>query len=227
MNDPAFSVVSAGICVSLLEMLVWFRWKKPWVSRDITAYPSSFSPYLRVLFGVLAGFGFGYALGSVAAAVAGSAIAWLSVLAIETDLANHKIPKEPCWVVFFTGTLAGITGYTMYAAIIAGIALIALGLIPLVLAILTKGGLGSGDVRYLVAVTPLAWWIGVTPLLVAVIVGCIIQIIIRTALVLRKKNVSQLPFGPALATGVILCVSVTTIATSGCETYFSLLSCGY
>jgi leader peptidase (prepilin peptidase)/N-methyltransferase len=165
-------------------------------------------------------------MNSFPAAVASTSIAWLAVLTVETDFINYKIPREACWTVFVIGTLAGFLAWDIYSAIYAFIAFIVLGGVTTLVALITKGGLGSGDVRFLIAVSPLAWWIGVVPLLMGIILGCVIQAGIKLAIMMRKGNARELPFGPALAIGISIWVIAAISLSDGCINHAGVLGCG-
>lgn len=127
----------------------------------------------------------------------------LGVVAIFTDLHSAKIPKEPCLVAIGFGLIAYATtgGPEQWGIFNLAVALTGLALVPFIAAMLTKGGLGFGDIRLLTAFAcTLSWWVGYEALLWGVITACILQGLVRLAT--RLRHAPKLPFGPALVIGV-------------------------
>lgn len=204
-TDMNITIVESAlaIIVSLsLETIYLKRWKLEWEKRNIFVFSQKSGTYLRVLGSLITGFAMVFLSQYAFIAVAFSALTWLSLLTIETDLRSNKIPKEPCWVVFGIGTAAGVLSYSLYGLISAVISFLILGGIFLLLALLTKGGLGSGDLRLVLAFTPLAWWLGVLPLLYGLFFASILQLFIRLILLTVGRHKNRLPFGPALVIGL-------------------------
>ena len=179
----------------LLEALTRFLWQARWTEREIKFSPSMLYSTLRLFGGLTIGFLFAVLSEAPESALAASAVGWLLILVVETDLRALKIPREPCWVVFIIGTVVGVATWSAAGAVSAGIALLALGGAGLFVALVSRGGLGSGDIRFMVALTPLAWWLGVTPVLVGVFIGCILQLLLRVILNLTHRGSTYLPFG--------------------------------
>ncbi|WHH59664.1 A24 family peptidase [Petroclostridium sp. X23] len=73
----------------------------------------------------------------------------------------------------------------------------------LIIAILSRGGMGGGDIK-LMAVAGL--FLGWKLILLALILGCIVGSVIGLALILLKKiqRRDKIPFGPFLATGIFI-----------------------
>lgn len=127
----------------------------------------------------------------------------LGTTATLTDLHSAKIPKEPCLVAIGLGLIAYATtgGPDQWGIFNLTVALTGLSLVPFLAALITKGGLGFGDIRLLTAFAcTLSWWIGYESLLWGVITACILQGLVRLAT--RLRHAPKLPFGPALVVGV-------------------------
>lgn len=114
------------------------------------------------------------------AAVAAAAFAWLSVLAITTDLATRKVPWDVSYPVAAVGIVAFALDYTFEGALAAGAALLGVVGVPLLARALTRKGLGASDVRILFAATATtSWWVGQTWLLYALMMAALGQSVVR------------------------------------------------
>ncbi len=92
----------------------------------------------------------------------------------------------------FTGT-AGIKGHIIAIFIVS---------VPLLLiAIISKGGMGMGDVKLMAAA---GFFLGARDILIAFVLGAIVGGVIAIGLVAFKgaKRVMKIPFGPFLAIGI-------------------------
>lgn len=150
-----------------------------------------------------------YAVPGVALSLA-AALA-LGVTAILTDISCKKIPKEPGLVAIAAGIIGCVlaNGIEMRGTFNLIVAILGVVLLPFLAAIATKG-LGYGDIRLLAAYTAtLAWWVGVYPLLWAIMTACFLQGLIRLAT--RLKHVPRLPFGPALVAGFTTWTAVAVL----------------
>jgi hypothetical protein len=202
------ALIGAATSVVLDLRLAW-RWRRAWVQRGIEgplntrlntalrlALPAAIAPLFTLVYSANA-LGTAY----VAAAV------WMGVVFTTTDLASCKIPREPAWVTLALGAIAVACAGNLAGALSAGVALVLVGLVSIVTVLLTRGGLGSGDVRMLLALTPLAVWVGFWPVLASILFGSLLQIPLRFALK-RWGNYSGpgLPFGPALLLGMVFSI---------------------
>lgn len=179
-------------------------WLRRWAGREIFLRQTSPTD-------LAVEFGFAFLIGAAAAVASGApwlgpaaaAAAWLSVFASRTDLATLRIPKEPCWVVFAIGVMAALANFSLPHAIVAVVALTFVAVVFLLTALLSRGALGSGDVRLVLALTPLTYWLGITPLLAGLLLAAALQLLLRAAQALPRHGASY-PFAPALALGILL-----------------------
>lgn len=203
-----------------LEVTLTRRWVARWEARDITPV-REFSTWRLLRFTGTLSIGVLTALvyfSPMAGAVT-ALIAWLFIVSIATDLRTMKIPREAAWTVLLLGaSLAGLDSLvtSSYAGLASfGVALAVVGSVMLATALLTRGALGSGDVRIMLAATPLAAWNGYESILMGIAFGGILQLALRPLLTKLKtsKAISvngmsrtAYPFVPALALGLIVAV---------------------
>lgn len=224
---PLIAAISVLSALSFLEVLRITVWQERWMLRGIGFSPSRRLMVLRI--GVSAGVGIGLATwwGYVYASMAASAVVWLMLTAVETDLIGRKIPREPCWTVLLVGILGGLASLSAAGAVSFALAFIFVGMAMLLAALVTRGGLGSGDVRFFLAMTPLAWWIGTSPVLVAVLIACALQVIARAYLLLVRRAQTHLPFAPALSLGMLSASFAYPFLGGGaCQEWAGILPCG-
>lgn len=127
-------------------------------------------------------------------------VGWVGAVSAGTDIAVTKIPKEPSWTVFAVGVASLAVnvarGTDMVAVWVFLASLAVTGTVLLFVAAVTKGSLGSGDVRLMVALTPLSAYAGFAVILLTVGVGCVLQLVAWKT-VYRHKGKTR-PFGPSL-----------------------------
>lgn len=208
----------AGL-VYLLELRLKRRWKDKWANRDITLAIRLTFPLTRVAPAVIAGTAAGIYWGeglnswsTFSPTVATGAMMWLAVLAVQTDLGSHKIPKEACWTILGVATFFGLLTFNEAAAASAFGGLGLIFFVTVLAALLTKGALGSGDVRLLLALTPISWWAGLVTPLMGVLIASFLQLLYR--IFARRRG--GLPFAPALIVGLVLAVIVNAPAGGPC-----------
>jgi leader peptidase (prepilin peptidase)/N-methyltransferase len=82
------------------------------------------------------------------------------------------------------------------------------GIISLLFAIITRGGIGGGDIKLLAA---LGLWLGPEKLLSTAVGGIILGGILALSLLLahKKNRKEKIPFGPGFALTAILCLLFT------------------
>ena len=221
------SVVSAFSALFMLEVLRSTIWQPKWDLRGVGYKSSARLVVVRLSVAVALGVGLAIWWGDVYASMATSAALWLMMTSVETDLIGRKIPREPCWTVLLIGVLGGLASLSAAGGISFILAFVCIGIAMLLAALVTKGGLGSGDVRFFVAMTPLAWWIGTSLVLVAVLIACIIQVAARVFLLAVGRPRYQLPFGPALSLGMLAALlAYPRIGGGACLEWAGMLPCG-
>ena len=206
-------VIFAVLAISTgLETITAFVLLPRWVGRGIQA--PVLSPRLltlRVSLASSAALAAGIGFNSPLTAVSVYASAWLAGIAVTTDLACMKIPKEPCWIALSIGTLSIAATLNLDAAINFGITFLAVSVALIVSLLISRGGLGSGDFRLVLGLTPLAAWFGVETFLWGLITACLTQLVFRATLA-RQRNISSktgLPFAPAIVAGQTLFTLIT------------------
>jgi prepilin signal peptidase PulO-like enzyme (type II secretory pathway) len=218
----ALSVVTAG----LLEGTAAYAWAARWAERGIALRADARWRAARASAAVIGGVVFAAVTGSAPAAVAGAAVCWLAVTATMTDLDSRKVPREACWTVLAVGTVVGAVTGSVAGAASAGVALLALGGGSFLVALLTRGGLGSGDVRLLAALSVLAWWSGPMVLLIGVAVAGALQAVLRAGAALaHRPDARAWPFAPALSAGVLAAGFAGAASAGVCSDWAGLLPC--
>lgn len=218
-------MIEAAVSVSLLSVLT-ARWSPRWAEREfvylVSLRRTRFAAgVVAAVLGTAAGVWFGAPMLSLGAA----AVAWYAVVAVSTDLACMRIPREPAKVVFGL-TLVSAIGASGPGWLSAAVAVSGLGLITLTLILITKGGLGSGDVRFLLAAAPLAAWFGFTAIFVGLFLASLIQLPLR--LVLRRTGRYEgkaLPFVLAISVGLLGAVVFLGAPGAPCAEWYPILAC--
>lgn len=144
-------------------------------------------------------------------ACAVAALALFGVCAVvltATDLREHRLPNQ--WtgalaagggVILGLGCLASDTGWTRFWGMLGGGAAY-LGLM-LVLHLLSRTGMGMGDVKLGGALGLYAGWLGWQHLFGAIVVAFVVGGLVALVLVLARRadGSTHLPFGPAMLAG--------------------------
>ena len=169
-------------------------------------------------------------------AVTVTALVWLAVLAVFTDLGSYRIPWDACWAATVPAALAAIPGIWLTpsktaALLSAGTALFFLVAIPLGVSLLLGRALGMSDIRLLlVVVVATGWWADPTLLIYGLMGASIPQLVARMLaprlgwgrMVAAPSGASrrEMPFAPAIVASMALAigVSVATEATA-CQTW--------
>lgn len=210
MPAPTAALVGAGIALAVL-CTYQIRQIPAWTERGI-------HPVLgwkvivpaQVITGLLSAF-FLAPVWGIAAAVAAAGFAWLSTLAVATDLATRKIPWDVAYPPAAIGAACFALDYTIEGALSFGAAALGVVGMPMLLRTLTNKGLGMSDVRFLIAATATtSWWVGQTWLLYALMAAGVSQTVVRVLAprhgwgsevpVPGKDGATrlELPFAPAL-----------------------------
>jgi len=138
-------------------------------------------------------------------AVAVSALVLALLLCTGTDLIEYRVPN----VVTYPGTLLALVAAALFPrgdplnALLAGLAG---GLIFLVMAIITRGGLGLGDVKLAVLIgAALGFPAGYQALVFGILAGgLVILALFVTGIVSRRQAVPYAPFLALAAVAVVL-----------------------
>jgi leader peptidase (prepilin peptidase)/N-methyltransferase len=155
-----------------------------------------------ILFGLLA-----WRTGLHTELLAFSCVALTSVPLIAIDLAELRLPTRLIWptclVTLALLTAAAAVNHDGQALLRAMIGMLALPTVYLVLALATRGGFGSGDVR-LAAVVGLvlawrSWPVLAAGTMLALALACVTGLV-RIALG-RASKTAPIPYGPAMITG--------------------------
>ena len=118
------------------------------------------------------------------------------------DLAHTIIPDA----ITLPGMLAGLLASVVLTPVGLGNALIGAllgGGVFLVIAVLSRGGMGGGDIKLIAMIGAFLGWQAV---LATMFLGALLLTLLGLALMLlrQKRRQDPLPFGPFLATGALL-----------------------
>lgn len=202
-------VIALGLGIvasTLLDRHLAYAWRKRWTSRGIYGpLNTDINTALRLLLPALVAGAFTIVYApTLFAAVYVAVATWMCIVSVTTDLATCKIPREPAWVTLAVGGIAVAVEWNLTGAASALVAFTLVGLVTVLTALVSRGGLGSGDVRLLLALTPLAAWVGFWPIFISLLVASLIQIPLRYLLKRFGNYQAQgLPFGPALVIAVV------------------------
>jgi Flp pilus assembly protein protease CpaA len=216
------------ILIASLEYLTIKVWRSKWLSREysLTWLDKQYLKGIRIILPILLPLLVLLRYKNLTASISAGLILWLAILSITTDLESLKIPLEPCWAIFFLGIVLLFIGGSAAGWASFAVAFITLGIAMFLSALITRGGLGTGDIRLLLASTPLATWVGYTPFLIAVFLAGIIQLPLRF---LFKNKLKQLekgfPFAPALMIGLLFSIIFFSHQNTICHEWLNGLSC--
>lgn len=247
MNPVVTFTTLLLVGLAVVESVTFRVWTDRWATRQITVnLPVLLAVGLRAGATVLAAVAvFTVYPGRWQYGIAAAALAWLTVLAVQTDLSSSKIPREACHAVAFVGlgmcvvTWPGPAGWLNLA-----LALLTCVVVPFIASAFLRGGLGLGDVRLLWAWAACAgWWLGFVPLAWALIAGSLIGVVVHVAAIrfewgtvtndvpawvstatedgtttATRKPRRHVPFAPSLATGLVLAVAYAmTVGIDACS----------
>lgn len=207
MLDVLLAVIPVAVILELLTTLVWAQ---AWADRgiNVASLTSNTDRVTRTLLACAVGTLVATHTQSLAATAAFTAAAWLTVIAVTTDLESGLIPREACWLTFTAIAGFALTDLTATTVIIDGVLSVAVTAIALIIIHALKFPLGGGDARLLLAWAPLGAWLGPTMLLTVVTVAALVQMASRRWLPTHAHHDGGHPFAPALAVGL----TVTTLA---------------
>ena len=216
------------ILIMSLEYITLKVWRKRWILREysLTWLDRRYLKVIRITFPILLPLLFLLRYKNILSAICAGLITWLAILAITTDLESLKIPLEPCWTIFLVGLTLLLIGGSVAGWASFGVAFITLGIAMFLSAFITRGGLGTGDIRLLLACTPLATWVGYTPFLIAVFIAGLLQLPLRF---IFKNKIKQLgngfPFAPALMIGLFFSIMFFSHQHTVCHEWLNGLAC--
>ena len=201
----AVTLAVTALSVIVLETFLLFFWRTRWSERgySTSVFDRKTSTLTRRLLPLISVFITLPTYKSFFFSVSIAATFWLASIIFATDLTDRKIPKEPIWTIFFIilillGFSGSVAGYFSFLT-----AFVAVTITMALTALLSKGKLGSSDVRLTIALTPLAGWLGFSPYLWGIIFSIIIQLVLK--IIFRSKNLydkNGYPFAPALLLGL-------------------------
>lgn len=236
-------IVTAIITVIFLEYLLntWIKRKLVEKKYNIDKIFSKKNKIIRIFIPIILSLTFTFFVNDIRLWEYGSslsALVWLMLLASCTDITDLRIPKEACWltisVIVFYGLTFYLSGFLFPPHHTASLfsflaAIITTTIITLFLALITRGGFGSGDVRLILAFSTLGWWTGYSTILVGLILASLIQTIIMFIVWyknrMKKKTKTILPFAPALSIGFLLSIALLVSSSTVCLNWASTLSC--
>jgi prepilin signal peptidase PulO-like enzyme (type II secretory pathway) len=213
------------------------RQRHAWAHRDITPVRSwRATTAVAILASTLATAATATMTGPWPAASVG-AMAFLAVIAVSTDLASRKIPRDLPHVAALTALAHfALSEHRSLTALIAlTVSTVGLVVLPWIARALTRNGLGFSDIRLLWAfTTALAWWTGPNILVWALIGACLTQLLAhpaaavlgwgRTVPVPDKDGTdtgrtrTELPFAPALCAAFLAAAGYAAITgASACS----------
>lgn len=201
---------------SLLEFITILYFSPRWSLRAIELFDTKNKAKIltRIALYSMVGSLFGFWYKDILAGISFTAITWLAIIAVFTDFKYCRIPIGACWtslgITFLMVIFALFLDNNKTALISAIVALISVLLSGGLLALLTKGKFGSGDVRLMLALSVLAAWSGYVALLIGLILASIIQLPLRIALRKYGKSTEEglLPFAPALIIGTLVSILI-------------------
>lgn len=222
-----YALASLGLLAATiisLEMFARKVWKTRWNERGFSdSWDSPEEAFMRASLAVIFGLTAGLAFNSMFAVLAFTSLTWLSALVISTDLRDMKIPSEPVWTVTAIAAASAIGEFLWSGQINANphalldmviAQAVVLGVLILAV-IVTVGGIGSGDVRLIVALTMMTAWTGAGSALLALTIASIGFLITRKVLSIPAPEIAgegePVPFAPAIASGYGLAFVLVTI----------------
>lgn len=233
-SDVLTAAVMAGISgviliVAVGELAIVRGWDRRWQGRgfDLSLVDSRLGQGCRIAIPIAAGLAALFYYQSWQAGIAVASTMWVATLSVATDLACGRVPREPAWANLAVGiTLVAVSGSPAGIAS-AVVAFVGVALVMGLTALLTRGKLGSGDIRLILSFTPLAAWCGWTAILAGIALGSIVQFVLRP--LLRRLNVfpgtKMLPFAPALVVGLLVSVALFGQPDAPCNEWAGLLAC--
>jgi hypothetical protein len=147
------------------------------------------------------------------AAIATATVTWLAIIATVTDLGSCKVPREACWATFTVTSASALATMNTWQILSALIAVLASALAIGLTVLISRGRLGSGDLRFVIALSPLAAWFGPLAIMWGLIAASVLQIPAR--LIFRRiaaTNGRGAPFIPALVAGITISIIISALS---------------
>lgn len=233
-NSPWALLLALPVLTALSVTVM--RNLKAWTERGITAVmPWNIVVVLAASTGSAAALSLNPLTGP-GPAVAAAAAASLAVVAVSTDLASRKVPRELPHVAAFAGLLMFAVNTSWAGAISLAVSTAALVIVPWATRAITRAGLGFSDIRILWAFTAtLSWWTGPDVMIWALLVACVMQLAVRVLAIPLHLGTRvpvpgkdgrtrlELPFAPALCAGFT--AATVYAASTGLSACASLYAC--
>lgn len=137
-------------------------------------------------------------------------LASLVIVAAGIDLNHGVIPDKLTVPWMVVGVAAGAL-WGLHEVAIRAIGLVACGGLVFLIALLSRGGMGGGDVKLMALVGSfLGPWGGLASFMIACFIGAAVGIGLIVAGLKKRKD--EIPFGPFIAAGaIIMCISGTWV----------------
>jgi leader peptidase (prepilin peptidase)/N-methyltransferase len=141
-------------------------------------------------------------------------LAGAAVLLAVIDLRHHLLPDRVVLptlasggVLLLVAAAADSAWPALFRAVLGAVALFA---VFLVLALISPGGLGMGDVKLAAVLGLFLGWLGWGPVVVGALAGFVVQAVVALVLLAlrRVRRDSDLPFGPAMLAGAALTMAL-------------------
>jgi leader peptidase (prepilin peptidase) / N-methyltransferase len=142
-------------------------------------------------------------------------LAAAGVLLVLVDLRHRLLPDRVVVPTLVAGvvllSVAALAEGTWPALLRALLGAAALFAAYLVLALVSPGGLGMGDVKLAAVLGLFLGWLGWGAVLVGAVAGFVVQAVFAVVLLAlrRARRDSELPFGPAMLVGAALTIALT------------------
>lgn len=238
------TVVVVLLVFAAEEAVARWRWCAAWNTRGYVLCENFFhvrNTAVRLGVVVAAGVGFPLLFGWDVFASAVFALAgYAAYSAVFFDVTQTKIPKEPCWAVLSAGSVFVAADYVAVkifegvynnAGLVSyAVAFVSTTIITLFLAFITRGGFGSGDVRYIVMLSPIGFWAGYSALLLALLLASVFQLFVFVFFRLKAGGFGgsgsrMLPFAPSLTAGYAVAVFFFAGPAQVCLEWANTVSC--
>lgn len=145
---------------------------------------------------------YGFTLSAVNALISIS----LAVVAAGIDLGHRVIPDRLTMPWMIAGLLMGALSGGLQGILSRALGLLACGGLVLLIAVLSRGGMGGGDIKFMALVGSFLGFLGgLTSFVVACIIGALVGVILIVLGIKSRKD--EIPFGPFISVGtIIVCI---------------------